>query len=1547
MKKKIIITFLMLLFFSGVTYAADWCQDSNTKLAHLYNEASGNTVDCGSNGNDGVVTNALQNQTGQNDKAVYFDGVGDVITVADDDTLDGYSAFSVGAWVRADNTQPDSGYGTVIIKKSSGAAPSYVLWIKNVGMRLRVNTTADNNTSNSWETNGDVSDDSWHHVVWTWSSGSVPKAYVDGVQQSLSNSAGTISGTMENSTDDLYIGANGSGTFEFKGYLDDVFVMGYELDLASIQNIYNNGFYQVGGGDPSPPVLSYIGTKSGETQSQLAFQVSAADLDGGTLTFDIESPTFPDPPITQFFTDNGNGTADFDWTPALGEDGSFWVNITVTDDTDRTDDEDFLMTIISTAGEIEAEARAPVYLESAAKARVYDLEQKLANMSVRPDHPRLYINQEDIAGLQAKSGQTYYNRVITSANKPGITYDGLNSGENVELLDTALAYLLTGNTSYVTDVYDHIMNFSYGEWTNPVRFSMGMNQISDSCMAFDWVYNGLSPSQRDDIVNLLGPLSYIDEWYQLWVVDGNVVRGETQHREEWIAYSKRFWCPAALSKHYAGAEEVFKKAYSSQFYWGDAARMYTYFNDGVPFEGYYIGPDGCSYFQLLASTTGIDDPLTWCEDSSDYWFYKIDVDNLRTIFMHGAIHNSATAYGLDWSGSDPPENLNNSFSRHSGGLAKAMTYDIDNPYKKYILNQVCKDADGPVKGVMDEHDALLTDALTNVVDLIWDNDNYTETNPNSIGWYHRFFPGGNELFVGTGMGGDDTRVDFRAFPCWTKTSHGYFNSGAWGIYKNGHYLTNSSGIYDAYDGQVHLRRYAGVTWAHNNTIIYDLDYPESTHYSYLSKISGYADPGGLVADDGQGNFAWTRSFQSVYSSTWNSFVHNPFSHWQDITGPQSLAEPEITDEYVYAVGDLTDAYGYRVNDFKMHFMTVKEPTDSNNMWVKIYKPIDAAANTKIVELIHMPTEPSCSGTNPTICTWKDYYNADAGREYAGHVEDEGTVGQITLYIMGDASANVIKRSGSRVGQIEDADVYTAVQRATAVADCKALYGDGTPEAIACIAALPIANTYPIENRPRAMSDIRSQSGAHYHESALQWRLEIEPSNETIDLLMYVHDSNEAVPGTQPNITWSSEFSRLVLDGTIPTPDPEPSNPVLASIGNKSLDEGDTLAFQISATDADGDDPALEIFWGTLDSGNGSFVDNGDGTADFVYTSTETDAGVYNSVFTARDNTDRTDSEPVQFTIYDITTPIPPVWIDFSDFNTYTEEAISGFTVEATDADTATLNLTMITYPTGATFQDNSDNTGTVSWTPTAAQGSAGGTQHTFTFRADDGSTQRDMDVVVTVLTRDQYPVINPIIDRTVTENELLTFPITVDDDGDTFSWSLPVFPEGAFLGGSTTSTETFFWTPTGVAIGDHDVTVRVVDSADQEDTESFTITVEEAPTQNRAPVIDSIDVIYATEEDVVSFILSYSDPDNDPLEVYHTTLPEDAEYNESTQEFTWQTNLSDAGNYTIIFTVIDDKNASDSEIVQIVIADNGDPTPAVTAGDKITFYGTIYIRNEP
>jgi hypothetical protein len=140
------------------------------------------------------------------------------------------------------------------------------------------------------------------------------------------------------------------------------------------------------------------------------------------------------------------------------------------------------------------------------------------------------------------------------------------------------------------------------------------------------------------------------------------------------------------------------------------------------------------------------------------------------------------------------------------------------------------------------------------------------------------------------------------------------------------------------------------------------------------------------------------------------------------------------------------------------------------------------------------------------------------------------------------------------------------------------------------------------------------------------------SGQTVSVLMYeiggiFGDSNMTIPGGLS----IDAFSLCYGLGN----DPLNQAPVLDPIGNQSVTAGETLTFNVSAHDTDllpnGGAVTITMTDGPENLPPEAFVDNGDGTGSFSWTTLATDVGSYTVTFIASDG-DLTDSETITISV---------------------------------------------------------------------------------------------------------------------------------------------------------------------------------------------------------------------------------------------------------------------------------------------------------------------------
>ncbi|HUV30540.1 MAG TPA: Ig-like domain-containing protein, partial [Acidobacteriota bacterium] len=387
-------------------------------------------------------------------------------------------------------------------------------------------------------------------------------------------------------------------------------------------------------------------------------------------------------------------------------------------------------------------------------------------------------------------------------------------------------------------------------------------------------------------------------------------------------------------------------------------------------------------------------------------------------------------------------------------------------------------------------------------------------------------------------------------------------------------------------------------------------------------------------------------------------------------------------------------------------------------------------------------------------------------------------------------------------------------------------------------------------------------------------------------------------------------------------------PILAAIGPKAVQEDQLLTFGISATDADETIPVLTT--SALPTG-ASFIDNLDGTGTFSWTPDFTQAGDHFVTFYATDDSAAVDSEIVTIAVGQVN--LPPILAAIGP-KAVQEDQLLTFGISATDADETIPVLMTSALPTGASFIDNLDGTGTFNWTPDFTQ--AG--DHFVTFYATDDSAVVDSEVVtITVFQVNVPPILAAIGPQSVFEGQLLTIGVSATDlDATIPVLTTSTLPTGASFTDNLNGTGTFNWTPDFIQSGDHFVTFYATDDSAAVDSEVVTITVVEAG--NQTPVLAPIGPKSVAEADLLSFSVSASDPDSTIPALSTSTLPAGANFvdiGDGTGTFDWIPGYDQAGPHEVTFYAADGF-AVDSEIITITVVDVNRPPVADAGFDQFT-----------
>ncbi|CAN5826136.1 hypothetical protein BH23ACT10_BH23ACT10_39400 [soil metagenome] len=287
------------------TYAATFTASSGLVAAYGFQEGGGaTTADASGYGNDG----ALQGPSwaaGHSGGGLSFDGSNDLVTVADDASLDLSAQLTLEAWVRP--AQSSKGKAAVLVKEAT-SGPVYALHSSGAGRRASGAVA----TSGLVEATGPrLSAGQWRHLAVTYDGASV-QLYIDG-QTAGSQST---SGLVTTSDGALRIGGTTLANEYFGGTIDDVRIYNRALSAGEIAQDMDT---PVGGGTPgnAPPTA-----------------VVDFDCTGLTCTFDGTGSTDADGSIAGYQWEFGDGAGASGPTEehTFAAAGTYDVHLTVTDD---------------------------------------------------------------------------------------------------------------------------------------------------------------------------------------------------------------------------------------------------------------------------------------------------------------------------------------------------------------------------------------------------------------------------------------------------------------------------------------------------------------------------------------------------------------------------------------------------------------------------------------------------------------------------------------------------------------------------------------------------------------------------------------------------------------------------------------------------------------------------------------------------------------------------------------------------------------------------------------------------------------------------------------------------------------------------------------------------------------------------------------------------------------------------------------------------------------------------------------------------------------
>ncbi len=408
--------------------------------------------------------------------------------------------------------------------------------------------------------------------------------------------------------------------------------------------------------------------------------------------------------------------------------------------------------------------------------------------------------------------------------------------------------------------------------------------------------------------------------------------------------------------------------------------------------------------------------------------------------------------------------------------------------------------------------------------------------------------------------------------------------------------------------------------------------------------------------------------------------------------------------------------------------------------------------------------------------------------------------------------------------------------------------------------------------------------------------------------------------------------------------------------DKTIDENTTAVETVSATDCDqGDKLTFTI------SGNDAGLFNIDATSGVLTFKTAPDYEIptddnkdnsYNITVTVTDTASHSDSKSIKVTVSDVNDNAPVITATDKTIDENTTEVE---TVSATDSDQGDKRTFSISGGTDASLFNIDATSGVLTFkiAPDYENPTDNNKDNIYsiTVTVTDAASHSDSkSIKVTVVdVNDNAPVITAT-DKTIDENttEVETVSATDSDQGDKLTFTISgndasLFNIDATSGELTFKTAPDFEKPTdNNKDNSYNITVTVTDAANQSDSQSIAITVDDV--NDNTPVISASD---KTIDENTTAVETVSATDNDQGDKLTFSISGgtdaslfniDASSGEVTfktaPDFEKPTDNNKDNSYNITVTVTDAANQSDSQSIAITVSDVNDNTPVISASDK-------------
>lgn len=394
-------------------------------------------------------------------------------------------------------------------------------------------------------------------------------------------------------------------------------------------------------------------------------------------------------------------------------------------------------------------------------------------------------------------------------------------------------------------------------------------------------------------------------------------------------------------------------------------------------------------------------------------------------------------------------------------------------------------------------------------------------------------------------------------------------------------------------------------------------------------------------------------------------------------------------------------------------------------------------------------------------------------------------------------------------------------------------------------------------------------------------------------------------------------------------------PVVSSPALREVEFDANLAFSVQVADPDGTGIA-SLSAPYLPPGASFTPDAGNTSGAFSWTPTTADAGEYDVEFIAASTNGTTASSTTHIRVIGP----PSLAIQPIEDVTAADGSFVSVAVHVSGLPGETIELTA-SLPSFAMLNPPGSGTGSVNTTITVAPplGSAGTYRASVSASSGGEFVTELFDIIVTGGgPLDNYPpVIFAPATSTVAAGSNLNFLVTATDpDGDPVDLFGSALPPGASFVDNGDNTGTFSWDPAPGDEGIYLASFSGLDNRGGSGAASTQITVTGTGGDNRPPTVIAPPTAQGPEGTLITFAVTATDPDGDPVTLMADQLPAGAGFDDlgnGSGSFSWTPAPGQAGVYEVAFTGNDGSGGTGTASTVVTVDPVGGPGPCLITGD--------------